>query len=117
VVQVAPAVMRPEQAARLTTETLAPEKRLVLALLTEALATYRRCARARSGKGRRLFREAAHWFASDATDLPFAFVSVCDVLGLDPDAVRRSLDADPCARRDPADASELGCDAALRRTG
>jgi hypothetical protein len=117
VVDVAPAVVKPEPVARLTTEALMPEKRLVLAILTEAIATYRRCAHARSNKGRRLFREAAHWFASEATDLPFAFVSVCDVLGLDPDAVRSCLDAESPAPGIRAAACAPDPDAPLRRTG
>jgi hypothetical protein len=31
------------------------------------------------------------WFASDAADRPFAFLVICQALGLDPDHLRRGL--------------------------
>jgi hypothetical protein len=41
--------------------------------------------------GRKLFRETAGWFASDDTSSPFCFVTICQLLGLDPDYLRAGL--------------------------
>jgi hypothetical protein len=68
-----------------------PEKGLMLAVLEEAVATFQHQLGAESRRGRRLFREADEWFRSADTSWAFAFESVCDVLGLDPDFVRRGL--------------------------
>jgi hypothetical protein len=68
-----------------------PEKGLMLAVLEEAVATFQHQLGAESRRGRRLFREADEWFRSADTSWAFAFESVCDVLGLDPDYVRRGL--------------------------
>ena len=63
----------------------------MLAVLEEAVATFQHQLGADSRRGRRLFREADEWFRSADTSWAFAFESVCDVLGLDPDYVRRGL--------------------------
>jgi hypothetical protein len=68
-----------------------PEKRLLLAVLSEAITTLRHTAGARTREGRRRFAETAAWFASDATDSPFAFASICDALGLDAAYLRSGL--------------------------
>jgi hypothetical protein len=68
-----------------------PEKRLLLALLTEATTVLRHSAGARSRAGKRRFAETAAWFASDATDSAFTFASVCDILGLDATYLRSGL--------------------------
>jgi hypothetical protein len=36
-------------------------------------------------------REAEEWFLSDEAHWPFSFVSVCAVLGLEPESVRQRL--------------------------
>jgi hypothetical protein len=68
-----------------------PEKGLMLAVLEEAIATFRHHLGAESRRGQRLFREADEWFQSADTSWAFAFESVCDVLGLDPGYVRAGL--------------------------
>lgn len=68
-----------------------PAQRLMLAVLSSALADYRQYLHASSGGGRRYFREAAAWLSSPRCDDPFAFVSVCDALGLDPSYIRDRL--------------------------
>ena len=60
-----------------------PEKRLALAVLADAVREVR------DGGHRATDDEA--WFASPAVDHPFAFVPICEVLGLDPDHLRRGL--------------------------
>ena len=74
-------------------------KRLVVALLDDAVL----CA---TGRGyapdprarRRAQAEALAWILSDAEGdgVTFAFVAVCRVLGLDPQAVRAAVTARPC---------------------
>ena len=67
---------------------LDPERRLMLAVLHEAVATYlaveERSTRANLG-------EIEAWVASDDTTWPYSFGNLCDALGLDRSAVRRAL--------------------------
>ena len=63
----------------------------MLAVLADAIYTFRRTARATDVRGRRLFAETAAWFVSSSTATPFAFVTICDTLGLDAAYVRDSL--------------------------
>lgn len=67
-----------------------PERRLMIAVLEEAIAALL-CGAQRAGEGRSAAREAERWFASDARLGPFAFGTICDVLGLDADGVRRTI--------------------------
>ena len=79
-------VLLPEQAT--TRRALAPERRLMLAVLHEAVLSYL-TGEARSTRAGMLEIEA--WFDSDDTSWPYSFGNLCDVLGLDRAAVRRAL--------------------------
>ena len=68
-----------------------PEHKLMAAVLEEAIRTFCRCAGARGARCRRLFREAAEWFASHDVSWPFAFESVAEALALEPEWIRRAL--------------------------
>jgi len=68
-----------------------PEEGLVVAVLEHAIGIFQRYALAADRDGRLLFADIDTWFASDDTDYPFAFVSICNVLGLDVAYVRSSL--------------------------
>jgi len=68
------------------------EKRLMIAVLEEAVATFQRTVGAKSRGGQRLFREADDWIQSTDTSWAFAFESVCDTLGLDPAYLRAGLE-------------------------
>lgn len=70
---------------------LQPEKRLQLAVLEDAVMTFHRCVGTPGFRPGRLLAEVEAWFSSDATDSPFAFVTICDGLGLDPAYIRRGL--------------------------
>jgi hypothetical protein len=70
---------------------LHPERRLMVAVLREALADYERGARGELAGEPRAFRRVVAWFRSDDTRWPYSFVNVCDGLGLSPGAVRRTL--------------------------
>jgi hypothetical protein len=68
-----------------------PSRRLLLAVLEDAVITFEKCATARDHRGRRIFLETEAWFRSDDTAAPFSFIAVCDALGLDPDYVRSGV--------------------------
>jgi hypothetical protein len=69
-----------------------PEKRLMLAVLEDAVGTFQRTARAESRIGMRDFAEVQAWLASDDLTWPYAFVNICHVLGFEPTSLRRGLD-------------------------
>ena len=68
-----------------------PEKKLMLAVLADALACFQKYRAARKGKGKNLFRDAEEWIFDDKDDHLFSFENVCKVIGLDPQYVRRLL--------------------------
>jgi hypothetical protein len=68
------------------------ERRLMLAVLEDAVACYQKYADATRPRGRRLFQEAAEWFTEDPSGWPFSFGSICAVLGIDSDYFCRSLE-------------------------
>jgi hypothetical protein len=71
-----------------------PEKRLMLAVLENALLPVLRNPGRRHGRlmeRRPLTPEVRSWIASDAGDWPFAFVNICHVLGLDEQALRSAV--------------------------
>jgi len=71
---------------------LQPEKRLMLALLDDALKCFQKHVGAKSGRGKRLFDEVQQWFCEREIDGIFSFEQVCATLGLSPDYVRRMLE-------------------------
>src|SRR5687768_4566739 len=68
-----------------------PEARLLRAVLEDALWCFQQQFLPCYGKDRRLAREAEIWFFSNTSDWPFSFVRICDVLGLEPEYLRRGL--------------------------
>lgn len=68
-----------------------PEKRLLLAVLEEAVITYQRHVADEGRRGRRLFREAEEWMGSDDARWPCSFRNICEALGFDPAYIRRGL--------------------------
>jgi hypothetical protein len=71
--------------------SLQPEKRLMLAVLENAVATYQRFALATSRRGRRLFGEAEQWFLDREDAWLFSFQGICAGLGLEADFIRSGL--------------------------
>ena len=67
------------------------EKKLMFAVLVEALQTYQKFAFSRSGRAQALFHEAETWFWKDESDAVFSFSSICEVFGLNPPFLRRGL--------------------------
>ena len=70
---------------------LEPEKKLMLAILEDAVACYQKYLFARDSKGKALFHDAEEWVEETGTGSVFAFDSVCETLGLNPDYLRRGV--------------------------
>jgi len=68
-----------------------PERRLMLAVLQDALLTLVVHAKQTSGKSRQTVQDTWRWFASDSRSHPFAFGAICDVLGLDVGYLRSAV--------------------------
>jgi len=69
----------------------APEQRLMMAVLRDALECVTKYRFATHARSRRLFREAQRWFLIDEPDWPYSFEGICGVLELDANAVRRRV--------------------------
>ena len=70
---------------------LEPEKKLMLAVLEDAVACYQKYLLARDGKGKSLFRETEDWVLEQQDDWLFSFINVCETLSFEPDYVRQGL--------------------------
>jgi len=71
-------------------------KRLMCAILIDAVRSFQINLEARKPARQQQFREAHFWIFSDMGYGPFCFKEVCIALGLDPQSVRRWL---PCWQR------------------
>ena len=70
---------------------LEPEKRLMLAILEDAVDCFQNNVFPQSLKGRRLFQEAEKWVVEVDGDWVFSFENVCETLELNPAYVRQGL--------------------------
>lgn len=70
---------------------LEPEQRLVIAVLEDGINTFQDNCGAQHPKKRRLFEEAEAWIFADQQDWIFSFSTVCSLLNLDPNYLRRGL--------------------------
>ena len=68
-----------------------PEKMLMFAILVDAIMCFDRLAAAAGMPRYRKGLEARNWLCSNRQDWPFAYRNVCEVLGFDPDYLRRGL--------------------------
>jgi hypothetical protein len=71
--------------------SLQPEKRLMLAVLESAVASYQKHALATSRRGQRLFGESEEWICEGEGAWIFSFENICGALHLDPESVRCGL--------------------------
>ncbi len=71
--------------------SLQAEKRLMLAVLEDAVGCFQKYVTASTRRGQRLFSEAEEWFTAPATDWPFGFENVCQALNLEPAYIRGGL--------------------------
>jgi hypothetical protein len=68
-----------------------PEQVLLLAVLKDGIETFQRLLNAKTTAAKRQFRETEEWIWSDESDRVFSFIHVCEMLGLNPDYLRRGL--------------------------
>lgn len=73
--------------------TQEPERRLVIAILEDAVDCYQKYFAARDRKGHQLFVDAEEWFLGTDKSWPFAFENICDFLSINPEYLRRGLRA------------------------
>lgn len=96
-----PQSMLPDQyfSGEARTPGLDGERRLMLAVLEDAVIVYQRYALARDPEKRLERKEAGEWIESGDTTWPFSFENICNVLGIDPDYIRNGLRATDVNRR------------------
>lgn len=67
------------------------EKRLLLAMLEDAVHCFQTYVLAKKPHERRLFQEAEEWIDSTDTLWFFSFENICDILGIHPGRLRSAL--------------------------
>ena len=70
---------------------LEPEKRLMLAILEDAVRCFQENCSARYGERKRLFNQAQGWIFELRDDWIFGFENICSVLELNADYIRKGL--------------------------
>ena len=70
---------------------LEPEKRLMLAILEDAVNCFQENLSAESGKRKILFNDVEQWIRADGSDWVFSFDHICEALGFTPAYVRQGL--------------------------
>ena len=68
-----------------------PVKRLMLAVLEDAMRCYQFYANSRNGANRRLFIQAEAWLMDRQADGVFSFETICETLGIEPACLREGL--------------------------
>jgi hypothetical protein len=68
-----------------------PEKRLMLAVLEDAIRYYQDNWFSRNSKRKRIFDETEEWILTPDSDWVFSYDHVCETLGLSPAYLRRGL--------------------------
>jgi hypothetical protein len=67
------------------------EKRLMIAILKDAVECLDKYRAARNGPGRCQYQNALQWVQDRRTEWLFSFTNICDLLGFDPDYLRQML--------------------------
>jgi len=68
-----------------------PERRLVSAVLQDAVDCFQKHLHARDRKSRQLHLDAQEWICSDDRSWPFSFENACDLLQINAEYLRRGL--------------------------
>ena len=71
--------------------TVTPERRLMAAVLQEAVRAYQRYRSASDDRSRRIYLDAEEWFESRDPEPLFSFENVCTRLAIDADQMRHDL--------------------------
>jgi hypothetical protein len=75
---------------RIRLTTVCPETALIYAVLEDAFLCFHKQFE-KKGRFNRQARQAEQWFFSDDFDGLFSFSSICRVLGLEPEYIKRKL--------------------------
>jgi hypothetical protein len=67
------------------------EKRLMIAILKDAVECLEKYRGARSSSGKCSYQSAIEWVQDSGTDWLFSFTNICDLLGFDPHYLREVL--------------------------
>ncbi|MCH8055941.1 MAG: hypothetical protein IH857_07310 [Deltaproteobacteria bacterium] len=67
------------------------ERGLMLAILKDAVECLQKYREASSSSGKELYQNALEWVEDKSTGWLFTFTNICDLLGFDPDYLRKSL--------------------------
>ena len=88
-----PDVLTPEQFydSRKDDSNIRPVKKLMMAILEDALRCFQNNCDAKVGSRKRLFQEAEQWLCGEGGDGPFSFEMVCETLGIEPSFLRNGL--------------------------
>jgi hypothetical protein len=78
-----------------------PERRLMLAVLEDAVQIVAKHAGDKRARARRLVREAQQWISAPGSGCPFSFENICAVLNIDAAALRQGLCRLACAGENP----------------
>ena len=70
---------------------LEPEKRLMLALLDDAIRCFKDNLSAQTDRKKKLFEETERWIVDTGSDWIFSFDHVCETLGFSPEYMRQGL--------------------------
>ena len=68
-----------------------PEKRLMLAMMQDALACYQKYIDARRPREKTMFQESEEWIFETDSSWFFSFESICEYLGIEPEYFRKGL--------------------------
>lgn len=68
-----------------------PEKRLMLAVMEDAIATFQKSVAGETRRQRRLLKETEEWFNSRDTEWAFSFENICSALEIEPEYLRGGL--------------------------
>lgn len=67
------------------------EKRLMIAILRDAVECLEKYRGARNSSGKELYQNALEWVEDRSTGWLFSFTNICDLLGFDPQYLRDHL--------------------------
>jgi hypothetical protein len=67
------------------------EKRLMIAILKDAVECLNKYRGARNSLGNSQYQNALEWIEDEGTEWLFSFNNICDLLGFDPDYLRKVL--------------------------
>lgn len=68
-----------------------PEKRLMLAVMEDAITTFQKSVHGATRRQRRLLRETEEWIGSTDASWPFSFENICAALDIEANYLRSGL--------------------------